>query len=128
MKTLKRSVCPVACTLDLLGDKWTLLVVRDLFTGRRYFKEFLASPEGIATNILTDRLGRLVAAGIVDTHPDAGTAGRFTYRLTAKGASLMPVLESIRDWGLRNIKGTTARIKHPLPQPRRGLRGESARE
>lgn len=105
-----RSVCPVACTLDIIGDKWTLLVVRDLALGRRYFKEFLASPEGIATNILANRLDRLVEAGIVEAVPDPATAGRHSYRLTTKGKTLVPVLEAIKAWGLRHIKGTSARI------------------
>jgi len=62
----RRSVCPIATTLDLLGDKWTLLVVRDLlFVGKRRFGEFLESPEGIPTNILTDRLRRLEEHGVV---------------------------------------------------------------
>lgn len=111
MSKAKRSVCPIACTLDLLGDKWTLLVVRDLILGRRYFKEFLASPEGIASNILTERLSRLIAAGIVATKPDEATVGRSVYSLTDKGLSLMPVLEAVRDWGLQNIKGTSARMQ-----------------
>ncbi len=111
MKKQKRSICPVACTLDVLGDKWTLLVVRDLMLGRRYFKEFLASPEHIATNILTDRLHRLLEAGIVQAQPDPATVGRFIYSLTEKGGSLGPVMEAIKDWGLRNIKGTSVRLK-----------------
>lgn len=110
MRKHKRSVCPVACALDILGDKWTLLVVRDLVLGRRYFKEFLASPEGIASNILTERLKRLVDAGIVNTHADAGTVGRNTYALSEKGVALLPILEAMRDWGLKNIKGTSVRI------------------
>ncbi len=65
----KRSVCPIACTLDIIGDKWTLLVVRDLLLGRSHFKQFLASPEGIATNILANRLNRLVSHGIAEQFP-----------------------------------------------------------
>ena len=61
----RRSVCPVACTLDLIGDKWTLLVIRDLMSGKSQFKDFLESPEGIATNILTSRLNRLLEHGLV---------------------------------------------------------------
>ncbi|MBN9415510.1 MAG: helix-turn-helix transcriptional regulator [Candidatus Eremiobacteraeota bacterium] len=94
-----RSPCPIACTLDLLGDRWTLLVVRDLIYGRSQFKEFLASPEGIATNILSNRLARLCEAGLVSR---TGTS----YALTEKGRTLGPVLEAVRDWGLSQLPGT----------------------
>lgn len=109
--TAKRSICPVACVLDLVGDKWTLLVVRDMACGKAFFKEFAGSPERIATNILSDRLDRLVGAGLAETFsPDPATE-RNGYRLTAKGRSLMPVLAALRDWGLAHIKGTQARMK-----------------
>lgn len=111
MKPKRRSPCPVACTLDLIGDKWTLLVVRDLASGKSLFKEFSASPERIATNILTDRLNRLVSYGLVEKHGSAQQPGRDAYRLTAKGRTLLPVLSILVDWGLMNIKGTEARIK-----------------
>ena len=69
----RRSGCPISCSLDLLGDKWSLLIVRDMvFVKKRFFQEFLSSDEGIATNILTDRLGRLEATGIVTKRPDPG--------------------------------------------------------
>jgi DNA-binding HxlR family transcriptional regulator len=110
-KRKKRSPCPVACTLDLIGDKWTMLVVRDLASGKSTFKEFSASPEGIATNILTDRLNRLVSHGLVEKYPSAQLPHREAYRLTAQGRTLVPVLNSIAEWGLANIKGTAARIE-----------------
>ncbi len=106
-----RSPCPVACTLDILGDKWTLLVIRDLFLGRSYFNEFCRSPEGIATNILTDRLERLVEHKLVERYATAGPPPRDAYRLTEKGQSLQPVLECIANWGLAHIDGTEARMK-----------------
>ena len=102
----RRSPCPVACTLDLVGDRWTLLVIRDLFLGRTRFKDFEASPEGIPTNILSERLERLVAAGIVEQAPVDEGAKRLGYKLTAKGKALAPVLGAIRDWGLKWEKGT----------------------
>lgn len=111
MNEKRRSPCPVACTLDLLGDRWTLLVVRDLAYGKTLFKEFCASPEKIATNILTERLQRLVQAGLVEKFTPAEASGREAYRLTAKGQSLLPILRSIADWGLANIRGTQARMK-----------------
>jgi DNA-binding HxlR family transcriptional regulator len=111
MKTVaveRRSPCPVACTLDILGDRWTLLVVRDLFLGRARFKDFEASPEGIPTNILSERLERLLRANIVEQVPAGEGSKRFAYRLTTKGKALAPVLLAMRDWGLKWEKGTRA--------------------
>jgi DNA-binding HxlR family transcriptional regulator len=102
----KRSPCPVAFSLDVLGDRWTLLVIRDLFFGRTRFKEFAASPEGIPTNILTDRLERLLARGIIEQIPAEDGTKRLAYRLTRKGKALGPVLRSMRDWGLAWDKST----------------------
>ena len=107
-KSLKRSVCPIACTLDLIGDKWTLLVIRDLVVGKSLFKEFSQSPEKIATNILSDRLARLQEHGLIEKFPSVEHGGRDAYRLTKKGKSLCPVVKSILDWGLANIEGTRA--------------------
>jgi DNA-binding HxlR family transcriptional regulator len=107
----RRSPCPVACALDLIGDKWTLLVVRDLLLGKSQFKEFCASPERVATNILSDRLSRLVAHGLAEKCPAAEQPGRDAYRLTAKGETLRPVVETLAAWGLAQIPGTEARLK-----------------
>ncbi|MCB1233094.1 MAG: helix-turn-helix transcriptional regulator [Verrucomicrobiae bacterium] len=96
----RRSPCPVACTLDLIGDKWTLLVIRDLMLGRSRFKDFAASPEKIPTNILTDRLDRLLENGVVQKVPTTEGGKRFGYHLTEKGESLRPILLALRDWGL----------------------------
>jgi DNA-binding HxlR family transcriptional regulator len=111
MTKQKRSPCPVACALDLIGDKWTLLVVRDMACGKSQFKEFIASPEGIASNILTDRLKKLVEVGIAEKFPAVEKPGWEAYRLTKKGKSLLPVLTAVAKWGLANIKGTEARMK-----------------
>ena len=102
----RRSPCPVACSLDLFGDRWTLLIVRDLFLGRARFKDFAASPEGIPTNILTERLERLLAHGIIEQIPAEDGTKRLAYRLTEKGKTLGPVLKSMRDWGLAWDKST----------------------
>ncbi len=107
----RRSCCPVACTLDLIGDKWTLLIVRDLFLGRTQFREFLASPERIATNILTDRLNRLVEHHLVERVASPEQSGRDLYRLTDHGRTLGPVLKSIAKWGEQHIPGTEAKLK-----------------
>lgn len=104
----RRSPCPVACTLDLIGDRWSLLVVRDLHLGRSRFKELAACPEGIATNLLTDRLARLVERGIVRKVRPADGSKHLAYELTAKGHALLPVLEALRDWGLKWERGTKA--------------------
>lgn len=104
----RRSPCPVACSLDIFGDRWTLLVVRDLFLGRTRFKDFSASPEGIPTNILTDRLERLLAHGVVEQIPAEDGTKRLAYRLTEKGKALGPILKAMRDWGLTWDKSTRA--------------------
>jgi DNA-binding HxlR family transcriptional regulator len=110
----KRSACPIACALDLVGDKWTLLVLRDLFHGKAHFGEFLASPERIATNILAERLARLTESGMVERYPSPTMPGREAYRLTQKGLSIWPVLEQISAWGLAHIEGTAARIRRRI--------------
>jgi DNA-binding HxlR family transcriptional regulator len=107
----RRSPCPVACALDLFGDRWTLLIVRDLFLDRHRFRDFTASPEGIPTNILADRLARLLQRGIVTQVPAAEGAKHFAYQLTEKGRALQPVLVALRDWGLRWEKGTRAQLR-----------------
>jgi DNA-binding HxlR family transcriptional regulator len=111
----RRSPCPVACALDLLGDRWTLLVVRDLLLGRERFRDFSASPEGIPTNILSERLARLRRAKIVEQVPAADGTRRLAYQLTEKGRALGPLVEALRDWGLRWEKGARVALTpvHP---------------
>ena len=101
-----RSKCALASSLDIFGDKWTLLIIRDLFRGCAHFKEFEASPEKIATNILSNRLARLLEHEMVEKYPSEKIPGRDAYRLTEKGRSLGPVLETMAQWGIANIKGT----------------------
>ena len=103
----RRSRCPVSCTLDRLGDRWTLLIVRDMVRGKRRFAEFLASPEGIPTNILANRLKRLVALGVVRSRRYQDHPPRFEYALTAKGKDLGPVLRAMVDWGITHAGGRT---------------------
>ena len=98
----------MACALDLFGDRWTLLVIRDLMLGRSRFKDFVSSPEGIPTNILSDRLERLLEAGIVRQIPASDSGKRMAYELTDKGEALRPTLKSLRDWGLTWEPGTKA--------------------
>ena len=102
----KRSVCGVACTLDLLGDKWTLLVVRDLLMGKQTYGELQASPEGIPTNILADRLKRLQAEGVVYKTSYQERPPRYAYHLTDKGKDLLPVLRSMVQWANQHVPGS----------------------
>ena len=106
----RRSPCPVACSLDVFGDKWTLLVVRDLWFGEKRFKDLAAAPERIPTNLLSDRLARLLAHGMVAQVPSPGGSKHLPYRLTDKGQALGPLLAALRDWGLRWVPGTEARL------------------
>ncbi len=99
----RRSGCPISIALETLGDAWSLLIVRDLmFKERRNYNEFLQGGEGIASNILADRLRKLEAAGIVEKQRDAADARRFSYRLTAKGIDLAPVLVDLVVWSARH--------------------------
>jgi DNA-binding HxlR family transcriptional regulator len=106
----RRSRCPVACALDVFGDRWTLLVIRDLFLGKSRFKDFVASPEAIPTNILADRLKRLQSHQVVDQVRDNEGSRHLAYRLTEKGKSLLPVVKAMKDWGLAWEKGTKAAL------------------
>jgi DNA-binding HxlR family transcriptional regulator len=107
MSQSRRSSCPIACSLDLIGDRWTLLVIRDMmFLGKQRFEEFLESDEGISTNILSDRLKYLEQIGLVEKQPYSNHARRMNYKLTERGESLRPVLKAITVWGLRHLPGT----------------------
>ena len=100
----KRSICAIACTLDILGDKWTLLVVRDLLMfDKRLFSEILQSPENIRTNILADRLRRLEEAGIITKKPYQQNPVRYAYRLTSAGIALRPVFKEVIHWANSHI-------------------------
>ncbi|MDZ4829931.1 MAG: helix-turn-helix domain-containing protein [Phycisphaerae bacterium] len=103
--------------LDRIGDKWSLLIVRDLFAGKSHYGELAQSPERIASNILADRLERLQANGLIETTPSTQRAGSSAYGLTKRGRELLPVLKAISAWGLANIAGTQARIAIPTPAP-----------
>lgn len=103
LKRRRRSGCPVSISLDMLGDRWSLLIVRDLMVrGLRTFSEFQDAGEGIATNILADRLQKLEAAGIISAEPERGDRRRVNYRLTEKGIDLAPVLLELLIWGARH--------------------------
>jgi len=94
-----RSGCPLNASVEMLGDRWSLLIIRDMMLrGFRTYKEFLESYEGIATNILADRLRKLEAHGIITTKQDPSDRRKLIYRLTAKGISLAPILTEMVLW------------------------------
>jgi DNA-binding HxlR family transcriptional regulator len=96
----RRSGCPVSISLETLGDRWSLLIIRDLMVrGYTTFKQLEQSDEGIATNILTDRLRRLRRNGLITAEPDAKDRRRTCYRLTHKGIDLAPLLLELMIWG-----------------------------
>lgn len=120
-----RSPCPIASTLDLLGDRWTLLVVRDLVLGKQRFDEMRASPEAIATNVLADRLRRLNELGLVERVASETHRTRAIYRLTPLGETLRPVLAAVRDWGLAHVPGTSVARARALDRAAaKGARGK----
>src|SRR5215469_4472189 len=95
----RRSGCPLNASVEMLGDRWSLLIIRDMMVrGYRTFKQFLSSDEHIATNILADRLRRLESYGIITTHPDPFDGRKLHYHLTAKGLDLAPVLTEMVLW------------------------------
>ena len=104
-KSQHRSGCPVSVSLEMIGDRWSLLIIRDMMIrGFRTFKEFAESGEGIATNILSDRLRKLKSTGIISTEVDATDRRKVNYRLTQKGIDLAPVLLELLIWGARHEK------------------------
>lgn len=102
LKTGARSGCPVSVSLERFGDRWSLLLIRDMMVrGYTTFKQFQDSGEGIASNILADRLKRLQAAEIVETEPDESDRRRVIYRLTEKGTDLAPVMLELMLWAAK---------------------------
>lgn len=118
-KPFARSACAVANSLDIVGDKWTLLVVRDLLHGKSTYGELADSPEHIPTNILAERLKRLEAAGIIVGTPYQERPVRYAYTLTPKGKALGDVLLAFVRWGRRYLPGTMVMGQGPA-------RGEAA--
>ena len=100
-----RSACPVARTLDLLGDRWSLLI-RDMLSGSSKFQQFLASPENIPTNVLSSRLKMLESSGLIRATLYQRHPPRFAYTLTEKGKKLAPVIRAIADWGESNVQNS----------------------
>ncbi|GAA2819634.1 helix-turn-helix domain-containing protein [Saccharopolyspora taberi] len=104
MRRNARSGCPINLSLEILGDRWTLLVLRDIvFTGARHFRELLAGPERISSNILTDRLGVLVEHGLLTRSDDPSHKQKVRYSLTEQAIELVPVLVQLSAWGARYL-------------------------
>ena len=104
----ERSSCPIASTLDIVGDKWSLVLVRDLLTGKQRFNQFCDSPEGVPTNLLAARLRKLEAQGIVTKEPYQSRPVRYAYKLTPAGRALLPVLQEMCRWANTYIEDTWA--------------------
>jgi DNA-binding HxlR family transcriptional regulator len=113
-----RSPCAVACTLDVVGDKWSLLVIRDLLRGQTTYKALQNSPERIPTNILADRLKRLEDASLIAKSAYQEHPVRYAYSLTEKGKELRDVLGAFVRWGKKHIPGTRTLGSPAEPSPR----------
>jgi DNA-binding HxlR family transcriptional regulator len=116
MRNAHRSLCPINLSLEIFGDSWTLLILRDMiFGGRRHFRELLQNQEGIASNILADRLHRLVERGVLTRAGDPTHKQKAIYSLTESGIALVPVFAAIGAWGSTYLPvseefGTRARV------------------
>lgn len=124
-----RSGCPVSVALEIFGDRWSLLIVRDMMVrGFRTFKEFEEAGEAIATNILTDRLRKLRASGIISSDLDEADRRKVSYRLTEKGIDLAPVLLEMLIWGARHEKtGAPCEVIHAMAKNREAVLAEVRR-
>lgn len=110
-----RSKCPITNTLDLIGDKWTLIIIRDMvFLKKSQFGDFINSGEGISTNILTDRLKKLEQYGIIKKSTYQENPVRYEYHLTEIGESLQPLLMEFISWGTKHIEGVYVPTKEDL--------------
>ncbi len=125
----KRSGCPVSISLEVFGDRWSLLIVRDLMVrGYRTFKEFQNSGEGIATNILAQRLEKLERCGVISAEKDEKDARRVNYRLTEKGVDLAPALLELLIWGARHEKtGAPCQVIEHMARNREQILAETRR-
>lgn len=101
-----RSNCPIARSLESLGDRWSILIIRDLMIGATKYSDFLKSPEGITTNILANRLKRLEAEEIIFKKPYQSNPLRYEYFLSTKGKGLSSIIRELVNWGLTYIDGT----------------------
>ena len=128
-KSKPRSGCPVSISLERFGDRWSLLIIRDLMVrGFRTFKEFEESGEGVATNILADRLQKLETAGIITAEVEETDGRRVNYRLTEKGIDLAPVLLELLIWGARHEEtGASCAVIEKMAKNREQVLAETRR-
>lgn len=103
---IRRSDCPISSVLDLIGDKWSLLIIRDLLLGKKRFGEFMQSPEAITSSILTTRLKWLQTCEFIEAQQYETKPPRYEYQLTAKGQSLRPLIQEAARWGHRFLPNT----------------------
>ena len=103
-----RSQCPVASALDIFGDKWTLVMMRNILVGSKRYGDQLKFSEKISTNILADRLALLLREGLITATPYQTNPVRHEYRLTRKGADLLPVLQAMARWSVKHLPGRAA--------------------
>lgn len=101
-----RSGCPIASTLDMVGDRWSLIIVRDLLNGKRRFSQFLDSPERITPSVLTDKLSSLDAHGLIIRTLYSVRPKRYEFHLTPKGEALIGILQAMCIWGQAHVPGT----------------------
>jgi DNA-binding HxlR family transcriptional regulator len=121
----RRSGCPLNASVEMLGDRWSLLIVRDMMIrGFHTYKEFRDSDEHIATNILADRLRKLEAHGIITTEPDASDGRKLVYSLTSKGIDLAPVLAEMVLWAARHEETGNPALVHALQTNQQGVVAE----
>ena len=112
---IHRSHCPVNLTLEVFGDKWSLIIIRDImFEGKRYFRELLQSEEKIASNILTDRLAMLEREGIISKTDDPDHKQKFIYSLTSRGIDLLPIIVEIGAWSMKHKPVDMKKHKHAV--------------
>jgi len=102
----QRSPCPIASSLDLIGDRWTLVLLRDMMLGKTTYSELLDSPECITTSVLAERLERMQKHGLIERQQYQDRPRRFRYLLTAKGRDLLPVAQALCRWGNRHLDDT----------------------
>lgn len=108
-----RSGCPINLMVEVIGDKWSLIIIRGImFDGKRHFRELLNSEEKIASNILTDRLNMLEREGIISKRPDPEHKQKYIYSLTAAGIDLLPLMVEIGGWSLKHRRVDPAKCKH----------------
>jgi len=121
-KSPRRSPCPLNASVEMLGDRWSLLILRDLMIrGAKSFSDLLACPEAIATNVLADRLRRLIADNIIVARPDPADGRKSIYVLTEKGIDLAPVLAELVLWAARHERTGNQPLVDRLKRDKQGM-------